>query len=234
MTILKNVIKNCHWLVNDNFSLYKEWVIAENCHWPVNDNFWCSSIWSWSKQRIIDLSFWLWTYHLWPNVIYHSQWQKFMDKTLKKMSLTMVNDKKIVIYWKWSILTIYIGIHATVLALQSSMKSKIRENRNCPKWHKHLYPLVWCAQHRFESARWSLRVHPFHSWGSGQWARHSFPYFSNLKLPLKGIRSTPPVYFTSVSILAKARTCDMNEVEASANAFFYKQSKWWVGIRGCS
>ena len=34
----------------------------------------------------------------------HSQWQKFMDKTLKKMSLTMVNDKKIVIYWKWSIL----------------------------------------------------------------------------------------------------------------------------------
>ena len=26
-----------------------------------------------------------------------------MDKTLKKMSLTMVNDKKIVIYWKWSI-----------------------------------------------------------------------------------------------------------------------------------
>ena len=63
-----------------------------------------SPIGIWSKQRIIDLSFWLWTYHLWPNVIYHSQWQKFMDKTLKKMSLTMVNDKKIVIYWKWSIL----------------------------------------------------------------------------------------------------------------------------------
>ena len=66
--------------------------------------FWGSPFGSWSKQRIIDLSFWLWTYHLWPNVIYHSQWQKFMDKTLKKMSLTMVNDKKIVIYWKWSIL----------------------------------------------------------------------------------------------------------------------------------
>ena len=111
------------------------------------------------------------------------------------------------------------------------MKSKIRVNRNCPKWHKHLYPLVWCAQHRFESARWSLRVHPFHSSGSGQWARHSFPYFLNLKLPLKGIRLTPPVYFTSVSILAKARTCDMNEVEASANAFFYKQSKWWLLIK---
>ena len=60
----------------------------------------------WSKQRIIALSFWLWTYDLWPNVIDHSQWQKFMDKTLKKMSLTMVNDKKIVIYWKWSILPI--------------------------------------------------------------------------------------------------------------------------------
>ena len=45
----------------------------------------------------------LWTYHLWTNVIDHSQWQIFMDKTLKKMSLTMVNDKKIVIYWKWSI-----------------------------------------------------------------------------------------------------------------------------------
>ena len=57
----------------------------------------------WSKQRIIDLSFWLWTYHLWPNVIDHSQWQKFMDRTLKKMSLTIVNDKKIVIYWKVSI-----------------------------------------------------------------------------------------------------------------------------------
>ena len=27
-----------------------------------------------------------------------------MDKTLKKMSLTMVNDKKIAIYWKVSIL----------------------------------------------------------------------------------------------------------------------------------
>ena len=105
------------------------------------------------------------------------------------------------------------------------MKSKIRVNRNCPKWHKHLYPLVWCAQHRFESARWSLRVHPFHSWGSGQWAGHSFPYFLNLKLPLKGIRSTPPVYFTSVSILAKARTCDTNEVEASANAFFLQTIK---------
>ena len=58
----------------------------------------------WSKQRIIALSFWLWTYDLWPNVIDHSQWQKFMDKTLKKMSLTVVNDKKIFIYWKWSIL----------------------------------------------------------------------------------------------------------------------------------
>ena len=38
MTILTQSIKNCHWLVNDNFSLYKEWVNAENCHWPVNDN----------------------------------------------------------------------------------------------------------------------------------------------------------------------------------------------------
>ena len=86
------------------FSL-REWVITENCHWQVNDIFWGSPIGSWSKQRIIDLSFWLWTYHLWPNVIDHSQWQKFMDKTLKKMSLTMVNDKKIVIYWKVSILS---------------------------------------------------------------------------------------------------------------------------------
>ena len=84
------------------FSL-REWVITENCHWQVNDIFWGSPIGSWSKQRIIDLSFWLWTYHLWPNVIDGCQWQKFMDIIGKKMSLTIVNDKKIVIYWKWSI-----------------------------------------------------------------------------------------------------------------------------------
>ena len=29
---------------------------------------------------------------------------KIYGQNFKKMSLTMVNDKKIVIYWKWSIL----------------------------------------------------------------------------------------------------------------------------------
>ena len=57
--------------------------------------------------------------------------------------------------------------------------------------------------------------------------------FCYLKLPLKGIPSTPPIYFTSVSFLfsawiSKARTCDMNEVEASANALKKKQSIWWL------
>ena len=125
-----------HWSVNDTFhwdpvqgctlrkmSLTSQWQfwssllkmsLTGQWHFLRQSHF----IWSWSKQRIIDLSFLLWTHHLWPNVIDHSQWQKFMDKTLKKMSLTMVNDKKIVIYWKWSIHWTDLNIFQNILILR--------------------------------------------------------------------------------------------------------------------
>ena len=87
--------KNCHWPVNDNFCLRREWVITENCHWPVNDNFsqFNGLIWSGLMQRIM---------HSYGHTTYgHMSLTTVNDKKLwtklKKVSLTLVNDKKIVI-----------------------------------------------------------------------------------------------------------------------------------------
>ena len=77
------------------FPSYREWVITENCHWPVNDNFsqFNGLIWSGLMQRIM---------HSYGHTTYgHMSLTTVNDKNLwtklKKLSLTLVNDKKIVI-----------------------------------------------------------------------------------------------------------------------------------------
>ena len=124
--------KNCHWPVNDNFCLRREWVITENCHWPVNDNFsqFNGLIWSGLMQRIM---------HSYGHTTYgHMSLTTVNDKKLwtklKKVSLTLVNDKKIVIdHGQWQknchlLKVIYLNIIDFALKLLwSALKDWLRE-----------------------------------------------------------------------------------------------------------